>query len=122
MRGRVMATANVASFGATAIGTAAAGWLGEAVWGWSGDKAAGTHAAVGVMAVALLCAGVVGLLWRVPEVDGPEVAYKPGTNRRSLLEGLTARSHWPTWAGAGEERAAEVEGREKSEPRVDEVA
>ncbi|MBX3403732.1 MAG: MFS transporter [Phycisphaeraceae bacterium] len=123
MRGRVMATANVASFGATAIGTAAAGWLGESVSGWSGDKSLGTHVAVGGLAVVLLCAGIIMLLWRVPQVDGPEVPYKPGTNKRSLLEGLTARSHWPTWAGAGEEHAAaEVEGSEKSEPRPDEVA
>lgn len=123
MRGRVMATANVASFGATALGAAAAAKIGESVWAWSDDKSLGTHAAVGVLAALLLVAGFVMLLWRVPQVDGPEVPYKPGTNRRSLLEGLTARSHWPTWAGAGEERAAaEVEGSEKAEPRPDEVA
>ncbi len=127
MRGRVMATANVASFGATALGTAGAAWLGESVWGWSGDRALGTHLAVGVLAVALFAAGVAMLLWRVPQVDGPEVPYKPGTNRRSLLEGLTARSHWPTWAGGGEEHAPaeeddEATGTEKAEPRPDEVA
>ena len=93
------------------------------MWGWSGDKSLGTHVAVGGLAAVLLCAGIVMLLWRVPQVDGPEVPYQPGTNKRSLLEGLTARSHWPTWAGAGEEHAAaEVEGSEKSEPRPDEVA
>lgn len=124
MRGRVMATANVASFGATAIGTAGAGWLGEAVWGWSGDKSMGTHVAVGGLAAVLMSAGVVMLLWRVPQVDGPEAPFKPGTNKRSLLEGLTARSHWPTWAGAGEEGGAseEVDGSEKAEPRPDEAA
>jgi len=117
MRGRVMATANVASFGATAVGNIGAGWLGESVAAWTGDKALGTHVAVGALAAVLLAAGVVMLLWRVPEVDGPEVPYKPGTNRRSILEGLTALSHRPTWAG----RSAESEGSEKSEPSPGEV-
>jgi MFS family permease len=120
MRGRVMATANVASFGATAVGNIGAGWLGESVAAWTGDKALGTHVAVGALAALLFAAGVVMLLWRVPEVDGPEVPYKPGTNRRSLLEGLTAASHRPTWAGAGQQETGQ-EGSEKSEPSPGEV-
>jgi len=113
MRGRVMATANVASFGATAVGTIGAGWLGESIAAATGDRALGTHLAVGVLAAVLLVAGVAMLLWRVPEVDGPEVAYQKGTNRRSLLEGLTALSHRPRDEG---------EGSEKSEPSSGEVA
>lgn len=116
MRGRVMAAANVASFGATAVGNLGAGWFGESVGAWTADKALGTHLAVGVLAAILFAAGVVMLLWRVPQVDGPEVPYKPGTNKRSLLEGLTALSHRPHWSGERPNEASE-----KSEPSPGEV-
>jgi len=104
MRGRVMSIANVAAFGFMAIGNVAAAWLGKGVeavlaTGHLGADAAadarviGTHAAVAGPSFALLAAGVVMLIWRAPEVDG----LKPGDEeygpKRSLWEGITARTH-----------------------------
>lgn len=107
MRGRVMALANVAAFGVTAAGNIASGWLGEGVQGllasgrfgaYTAQQATviGTHLAVAGLSVVLFIAGMVMLIWRVPEVDG----LKPGDpeygpKRRNLWDGITARAHRP---------------------------
>ncbi len=104
MRGRVMAIANVASFGVTAIGNVAAGWLGEGVeailvgqgvteWLGMTPKQIGTHSAVAGLSAVLLAAGFVMLIWRVPEVDGLRPGDPEHTPRRSLWAGITARTH-----------------------------
>ena len=104
MRGRVMAIANVASFGGTAFGNVASGWLGDALAGPLG-KAMGTHLAVGVMSFILLIAGVVMLANRVPEIDGLPRRALPRHLRRGLLNALLAAEHRP----AGAERARKSE-------------
>jgi len=109
MRGRVLAIANVAAFGANAVGNVASGWLGEivadnfpAVAGrWLGadlakmlGPAMGAHVAVGGFSFALFVAGVVMLMRRVPEVDGlPRVARTAAG--RGLVSAVLAREHWP---------------------------
>lgn len=104
MRGRVLAIANVAVFGVTALGNIGAGWLGEGVQalarsGRLGDWAAvhatevGTHSAVVGLSLVLFCAGLVMLIWRVPEVDGLKPGHPEYGPRRSLIGGLTARMH-----------------------------
>lgn len=95
MRGRVLAIANVASFGVTAIGNIAAGWLGDTV-AVTASKSLGTHLAVGVLSGILLIAGLIMMIFRVPEIDG----FKPGEPqhgppRRNLWDALSARAHRP---------------------------
>lgn len=95
MRGRVMALASVASFGSTAAGSFLGGWLGELLDGPL-TKAHSTQATVLLLSLTLLGAGVVMLLYRVPEVDGlPRPAPKPGARRFDLLDAITARAHRP---------------------------
>lgn len=111
MRGRVMAMANVAAFGVTAIGNIAAGWLGEGVEALLASgrvvtmepgvaKEIGTHFAVAGPAAGLLIAGIIMLIWRVPEVDGLKPGHPEYTHRRNIWDGLTARAHRPRPAAA----------------------
>lgn len=104
MRGRVLAIANVAVFGVTALGNIGAGWLGEGVQalartgrlgGWAAAHATevGTHTAVVGLSAVLFCAGLVMLIWRVPEVDGLRPGHPEYGPRRSLIGGITARAH-----------------------------
>lgn len=99
MRGRVLAIANTASFGATAIGIALGGVLGDVVQshfestrGHTEAAVLGTQAAVGALSVALLCAGTVMLMKRSPEVDG--MPAKPRASK-SIMNALLAKEHWP---------------------------
>ncbi len=94
MRGRVMAIANVAAFGGTALGNVASGWLGDALADPLG-KAMGTHLAVGVMSFILLIAGVVMLANRVPEIDGLPRKPLPRHLRRGLVNAVLAAEHRP---------------------------
>ncbi len=115
MRGRVLAIANVAAFGVTAIGNIAAGWLGEGAAEYTG-KVIGTQLAVGVLSVLLMLAGVAMMIWRVPEVDG----FKPGDIgygplRRNLWDAVTARAHRPA-AMVSEPSMADQPGREGAGP------
>ncbi len=96
MRGRVLALANVFSFGATALGSVLLGWVGEWLkqgWGWSAGAA--TQASVAVLSLPLMVAGIVMLLRRTPEVDGLERG-RPGAGGLSMVEAFTAKSHRPT--------------------------
>ena len=104
MRGRVMAIANVAAFGGTALGNIASGWLGDALAEPLG-KAMGTHLAVGVMSFILLIAGIVMLANRVPEIDGLPRRPLPRHLRRGLVNAVLAAEHRPT----GTERATKKE-------------
>jgi len=98
MRGRVLAIANVAVFGAMPLGALVAGYLGEFIARTATgvqDHGLGAQAGVGILGVMLAGSGVVMLTWRTPEVDG----LKPGDagydRRPGLLRGLTAASHRP---------------------------
>ncbi|MBL8759512.1 MAG: MFS transporter, partial [Phycisphaerae bacterium] len=96
MRGRVLALANVFSFGATALGSVALGLIGESLkhkWGWSAGAA--TQASVAALSIPLMLAGLVMLLRRTPEVDGP-MRGQPGKGGIDVVEAITARSHRPS--------------------------
>lgn len=111
MRGRVMSMANVASFGVTAVGNVAAGWIGEAVerlshngslgaYAAANATASGAHASIVFLSIMLLGAGVVGLMWRVPEIDGMPRNFPGGMPyRRNIAMALVAKEHWPTQNG-----------------------
>lgn len=95
MRGRVLSVANVAAFGANALGNIAAGWIGDALSNVIGSRAVGTSFAEGSLSILLTIAGLVMIVYRVPEIDGlsPEhPEYKP---RRSLIAGVLATAHRP---------------------------
>lgn len=98
MRGRVMAIANTASFGATAIGIGLGGFVGEVLLHrWLPlvnlvDDALSTQLALASLSVPLLVAGVVMLIKRTPEVDG--MPRRPSVSR-SLAHAIVAREHWP---------------------------
>jgi MFS family permease len=94
MRGRVLALANVFSFGATALGTVGAGLIGERLKQSVGGGAA-TQASVVLLALPLMVAGIVMLLWRTPEVDGMARPSGGGRPSRSLVNAITAREHRP---------------------------
>lgn len=99
MRGRVMSIAAVGAFGITALGNVIAGWLGETVGALSDNKALGTHLSVGALSAVLLGAGVVMLIWRVPEVDG--MPRPTGPRSLNLLRALMASEHRPARPLAG---------------------
>jgi len=94
MRGRILAIANVASFGANAAGNLASGWLGEGMAPYLG-RAMATQLAVGGMSFVLLVAGVVMLVHRVPEVDGMPRRPLPRTLRKGLINAVLATEHRP---------------------------
>lgn len=98
MRGRVASICNTAIFGVMPLGSMMAGVIGELVDGSRSEAVSGIHVqlGVGLMAAALTVAGLVMLVWRTPEVDGPvtEVAVA-AAKKRSLLAGVTARAHRP---------------------------
>lgn len=118
MRGRVMSVANVAAFGATALGGLAGSSVGEALVGVrvpllgieAISKTTATQAAIGTLSLALLCAGLVMMIFRVPEVDEPAVASGSvrtagraegkslrvsWRSRLDLVNAITARNHRP---------------------------
>lgn len=97
MRGRVMALVNVAVFGSMAIGPFLTGQLGSGLNAGSVHISPGLGIQIGVAGtgVILVCASLVMLVWRTPEVDGlkpGDVGYerKPG-----LLRGILAPAHRP---------------------------
>jgi MFS family permease len=99
MRGRVMAIANTASFGATALGVLLGGFVGEIVLarlvsdlGKADAAWYGAQAAVLVLSVPLTVAGMVMLIKRTPEVDG--MPRRPAA-RTGLVNAILAKEHWP---------------------------
>lgn len=94
MRGRIMAIANVLSFGATPAGTLVAGVVGEWASGRKGDGP-GTQIGMASLGITLALAGIAMLVWRTPEVDGLKPG-DPGYRRQpGLIRGLTASAHRP---------------------------
>ncbi|MBL9032852.1 MAG: MFS transporter [Phycisphaerae bacterium] len=94
LRGRVLSVNNIISFGAMGLGPLLAGWIAEGVSG-SSESGSGAQIGAGVLALALVAAGVVMLTWREPEVDGLKPG-DPGYERRpGLLRGITAAAHRP---------------------------
>jgi MFS family permease len=93
MRGRVMAIANVVSFGATPCGVFAIGLIAEAVSGKRSDGP-GTQIGMASLAAVLVACGVVMLIRRSPEIDGL-TRQKPRQRNafRSLLDGVSASAH-----------------------------
>lgn len=100
MRGRVMAIANVASFGATAFGNVVSGWIGGGAASVLSDPGIGTQLALGLPAYVLLLAGIVMMIWRVPEVDSMPRVPNPDFDRWDLLGALTAKEHRPRRSAA----------------------
>lgn len=99
MRGRVLAFANVLTFGAMPLGAVVAGQIGEFVSGREGDGV-GTQVGLGALGVTLAFAGFVMLAWRTPEVDGIKPG-QPGYDRQpGLWRGLTGGTHRPNDRGA----------------------
>ncbi len=103
MRGRVMSVANVAAFGATAAGGLAGGYFGELLAGVSlplvgiVSKAASTQAAIGALSIMLMLAGLVMMIWRVPEVDGLQRGSATWRERLDFINAITARNHRPSF-------------------------
>lgn len=95
MRGRILAVTNVAAFGSNAVGNVLSGLLGDTIAMHTHNKALGTQLAIGLLSVSLLIAGIVMMIWRVPEVDG--LPRLPAGTRvdRSLLNAILAREHRP---------------------------
>lgn len=98
LRGRAMSVMNVFSFGATALGVWVAGVAGEhaktAAVGLSAQHA--TQGAILLLSVPLSLAGVVMLLYRVPEIDEmPRRGSLSAWDRLDVVEALTARTHRP---------------------------
>lgn len=92
MRGRVMAVSNTAALGLMPVGTIAASWGGRLIAG-NDDTGQAAQYGVGMCAAVLVVAGLVMLLRRTPEVDGP---VAEGTHaERGLREGWTASEHRP---------------------------
>jgi MFS family permease len=100
MRGRLLAIVTVAGFGATAAGAFGAGLFGEQVKdaGWLSAQGA-TQLTVVLLGAPLLAAGLVMMIYRVPEVDGlPRRTPGAGSRARpdrSLWNAITARAHKP---------------------------
>ncbi len=93
MRGRVMSIANVLSFGAMPVGALMCGVIGDALPEryTHGDR---TQVGMVSLAVMLVGAGLVMLIWRTPEVDGMARRGAPPRNlARRLVHGVTASAH-----------------------------
>lgn len=115
MRGRVLAFANVVTFGAMPLGAVLVGWIGEFASGRSGDGF-GTQVGLGALGVVLTFAGFVMLAWRTPEVDGVKPG-DPGYERQpGLWRGLSGGVHRPTHAHAGPPAAGSRAGVPPSSP------
>ncbi|MBY0311042.1 MAG: MFS transporter [Phycisphaerales bacterium] len=96
IRGRAMSIATVLAFGATAVGVYIAGETGATLRDknlLSAQEA--TRLSVLMLSVPLTLAGIVMMIWRVPEVDN--MPRKRGNSRksRSLVEAITASDHRP---------------------------
>ncbi|MGQ0627322.1 MAG: MFS transporter [Phycisphaerales bacterium] len=98
MRGRVMALAAVASFGATAVGTVLGGAIGEILTGTL-TKPLATQLSIAALSGLLLAAGFIMLFFRTPEVDGLPRTPPRRATRWSLFGAITAREHRPGSAG-----------------------
>jgi MFS family permease len=107
MRGRVLSACNTAALGAMPLGTLLAAWIGRAV-GSEHDSGHSAQIGVGLCADVLVIAGVVMLMWRTPEVDGPVSEDHHPAMERGLFRGLTALEHRPGDPEASMEKAADV--------------
>lgn len=96
IRGRAMSLATVAAFGGTAVGVYVAGKLGEhaKVANWLSPQHA-TQSAILILSVPLFIAGLVMMIYRVPEVDGLPRIKGASPRSRSLVEAVTASEHRP---------------------------
>lgn len=97
MRGRILSLTTVASFGATAVGAAAAGILGESLKrGEVLDPSGATQAVVAALGVPLIVGGIFMLIRRTPEVDGmPRLNRLPFRQRYSIVHAVLATEHRP---------------------------
>lgn len=97
MRGRALAVANVAMFGAMPLGSLLAAVLGSrlaASLAAAEPAAAAVQLGVGAMALLLTALGLVLLIWRTPQIDEEGPANPP--QARSLWYGVTAKAHRPS--------------------------
>ena len=102
MRGRVLSVTNMAMFGAMPVGSLLAAVLGEKLGAWSGgwfgpgaSGAAAVQLGVGSMALLLTVLGVLLLVFRTPEIDGPGPGADVPQRARGLWRGMTAAAHRP---------------------------
>lgn len=102
MRGRVLSVCNVAALGLMPVGPFLAAGIGESASAvihvsWPNMWREGLDAQIGVGALAcvLMCAGLVMLIWRTPEVDGIKPG-EPGYDRvPGFWRGVFAHAHRP---------------------------
>lgn len=94
MRGRVLAMTTAAGFGVSALGAAGAGALGEALK-LAVSPALATQIVVAGLGVPLLAAGVVMLMFRVPEVDGLARRSDGRRPSRNVIRAILASEHSP---------------------------
>jgi predicted MFS family arabinose efflux permease len=102
MRGRVMAVCNTAALGLMPIGNYVASAVGKSGagivqrrWPELWEEGLKTQIGVGFVALILIGAGIVMLIWRTPEVDGLRPG-DPGYDRTpGFWRGLTAAAHRP---------------------------
>ena len=100
--GRVLSVTNMAMFGAMPVGSLLAAVLGEKLGAWSGgwfgpeaSGAAAVQLGVGSMALLLTVLGVLLLVFRTPEIDGPGPGADVPQRARGLWRGMTAAAHRP---------------------------
>jgi len=97
MRGRALALANVAMFGAMPTGSLIAAVLGSwlaAALDAAEPAAAAVQLGVGASTLLLTALGLLLLIWRTPEIDEQGPGHAPPL--RSLWHGVTARAHRPS--------------------------
>jgi MFS family permease len=93
MRGRAMSVANMAIFGATAVGVMFAGFMGELAKEQQVMSAQhATQGSILILSVPLFFAGIVMMVNRVPEVDGMSRLPR---RRLAWHNALTAAEHRP---------------------------
>jgi MFS family permease len=96
LRGRAMSVMNVLSFGATALGVWVAGEAGEHAKTLGVTAQHATQGAILLLSVPLVLAGLVMLMFRVPEIDEmPRRGAMGLLDRLDVVEAITARTHRP---------------------------
>lgn len=102
MRGRVLSVVNTLALGLMPVGAYVATLVGRAsssaIKAWHAEwwsEGLETQTGVGFVALVLICAGLVMITWRTPEVDGLKPG-DPGYDRTpGLWRGIWAMAHRP---------------------------
>ena len=95
MRGRALAVANMAMFGAMPVGSLLAAVLGSRLAAcFAAETAAAVQLGVGAGTLLLTVLGLLLLICRTPQIDEEGPANPPPI--RSLWHGVTAKTHRPS--------------------------